>query len=189
MNHFSRATGREVTLAAFERRWVEAIFTAIFPGPSGAEARPDGEGGTFSHGVDAMGPASFFEATLARAPLEAALGLRLTVWLVALAPIFLFRRPATIAALGPRDRERALDRLLSSPVYPVRQLTAGLKAIASLLYAQSPAIRREMTTPKRPGEATGSDRGRRPLVMLKKSEERATAHGSNARRGDAHAAE
>ncbi len=40
-----------------------------------------------------------------------------------------------------------LERLITSPVYVVRQLAMSFKAIATLLYVQSAAIRAAMTVP------------------------------------------
>jgi hypothetical protein len=56
------------------------------------------------------------------------------------------RRPRTIAGVGTRERQRALELLLASSSYAVRQLALAFKATASMLYARSPEARRAMTT-------------------------------------------
>jgi hypothetical protein len=131
-------------LFGFELAWAEAAFDAIFPSPSRS---PERASLALVHGIAQMKPGVFLDQMLGAAPLEASLGLRVTLWMIALAPLFVLRRFATVSSLDATDRERLLDRLLSSRIYAVRQLVAGFKAMGSLLYAQSPAIRAQMTTP------------------------------------------
>jgi hypothetical protein len=133
-------------LLSFELTWTDAAFDAIHPDPAprGSEER---ERAALPHGIKHMHPARFFDDLLAEIPLEQSLGLRVALWIVALAPFFTIRRLATIASLGPEDRRRVLERLLASPIYAVRQLVTGLKAMAALLYAKSPAVRSAMMAP------------------------------------------
>lgn len=125
-------------LFSFELAWADAAFAAMFPPPPRS---------ALVHGIGEMKPAAFFDDAIATVPLEPSLGLRIALWIVALAPLFTIRRFATIASLDDDARETVLQRLLTSPIYAVRQLVAGFKAFGSLLYAQSPAIRKQMTTP------------------------------------------
>jgi hypothetical protein len=127
-------------LLSFELAWTDAAFDAIYPDPRSSRELP--------HGIKQMHPASFFDALLAEIPLEQSVGLRLALWIVALAPLFTIRRLGTIASIGTQDREHVLDRLLKSPIYVVRQLVMSLKAMAALLYSQSPAVRAAMSTPR-----------------------------------------
>ena len=99
------------------------------------------------HGVASMHPARFFDRVLASIPFEQSLGLRLTLWMIALAPLFTIRRLGTIASIGEGDRGRVLERLIASRIYVVRQLAMSFKAIATLLYAKSEAVRTAMATP------------------------------------------
>lgn len=131
-------------LFGFELAWADAAFDAIFPSPP---ASPEPPSRALVHGIAQMKPGAFLDATLSAAPLEASLGLRVTLWMIALAPLFVLRRFATIASLDASERERLLERLLASRIYAVRQLVAGFKAMGSLLYAQSKEIRRQMSTP------------------------------------------
>lgn len=133
--HFSPA------LASFELAWTDAAFDAIYPEPPRS---------VLPHGIASMHPARFFQGVLATVPLEQSLGLRITLWMIALAPIFTIRKLGTIASIDPDDRVRVLERLLTSPYYFVRQLAMSFKAIATLLYAQSERIRSAMTTPTKP---------------------------------------
>ena len=125
-------------LLSFERSWTDAAFDAIYP-----------DGTALGPGVGSMHPARFFDDTLREVPLEQSVGLRLALWIVALAPIFTIAKLGTIASIAPGERTRVLERLLGSPVYAVRQLVMALKAMATLLYSQSAAVRAAMTTPHR----------------------------------------
>lgn len=129
-------------LVSFELAWTDAAFDAIHPDPS-----PDRRGPALPHGIRQLHPARFFDALLADVPLEQSIGLRVALWIVALAPLFTIKKLATFASLGAGDRQRVLERLLSSPIYAVRQLTTGLKAMAALLYSQSPSVRAAMLAP------------------------------------------
>lgn len=124
-------------LFELEQTWAAAAFGAFFP-----------ERTALPHGIAQMDPGRFLADTIASAPLEQSLGLRLTLWMVALAPVILLRRLGTIATIEPNERQRVLESLIASRIYAVRQLVVAFKAMASLLYTQSPAIRAAMTTPQ-----------------------------------------
>jgi hypothetical protein len=98
-----------------------------------------------------MHPARFLDGVLADVPLEQFLGIRIALWIVALAPLFTIRKLGTIASIDAADRARVLTVLLASPIYAVRQLTISIKAIASLLYSQSASVYAAMVTPRTPG--------------------------------------
>jgi hypothetical protein len=125
-------------LFAFEIAWADAAYDAFFPAPPR---------GALVHGIGVMKPGEFYDQLLADISLEPSLGLRATLWMIALAPLFVLGRLTTIVSLGADDRHHLLERLLTSRIYVVRQLLLGFKAMGSLLYAKSPAIRRQMTTP------------------------------------------
>lgn len=125
-------------LASFELAWTDAAFDAIYPEPPRSH---------LPHGIASMHPARFLESVLASVPLEQSLGIRATLWMIALAPLFTIRRLGTIASIDEDDRVRVLERLVTSPNYFIRQLTMSFKAVATLLYAKSEAIRAAMTTP------------------------------------------
>jgi hypothetical protein len=124
-------------LFGFELAWATAAFDAVFP-----------ERTALPHGIARMQPARFLADAIAASPLEQSIGLRLTLWIVALAPLWLLRRPKTIADIRPEERQRVLERLLASPVYAIRQLVVAFKAMGSMLYAQSPDARAAMTMPR-----------------------------------------
>jgi hypothetical protein len=71
----------------------------------------------------------------------AALGLRLAVWMVALAPLWLLGRVATFSKLARRDRSELLGRLLSHQNLVVRELTLLLKLTAAMALLGTVSIR------------------------------------------------
>ena len=134
-------------LSSFELAWTDAAFDAIYPAPP-RSLLPAAQGGRYlPHGVASMHPARFFDSVLASIPFEQSLGLRVTLWMIALAPLFTIRRLGTIASIDEGERGRVLERLVTRPIYVVRQLAMSFKAIATLLYAKSEAVRAAMSTP------------------------------------------
>jgi hypothetical protein len=124
-------------LTRWENRWAEAAIGAIFPG-----SREDG----FAD-VRAMDIPGFLQRVVRSLPFKAALGLRLAIWLVALAPLLLLRRFVTIAGLGPEEREAVVARLVASPTYAIRSLVLILKTMGALLYAGDDGVRARMQKP------------------------------------------
>lgn len=109
-------------LLRFERRWVVAIFETVLPAgeralPLGAADAPLGR---------------FLDDFLARAPLMAVLGLRASLWLLMLAPLFVLRRPRTLLGLSRPDRLAVLERLRRSDVYLVRESALLFKIVGCL---------------------------------------------------------
>jgi hypothetical protein len=125
-------------LAPFESRWAEAAMQAIYPGSVDIGLTD----------IRAMNVAGFLCELMIHLPWKAALGLRLAVWVVALAPWFVLRRLATIAQLAPDDRERMVAILVSSPSYAIRSLVLILKAMGALLYAADDGVRTLMMPPR-----------------------------------------
>jgi hypothetical protein len=126
-----------MNLTKLETRWAEAAMGAIFPGSRDAGLAD----------IRAMDLRGFLSQVMATVPFQAALGLRLAVWIVALAPLFVLRRFATIAGLDQAGREKVIERLLVSRSYPVRSLVMILKTIGALLYAGDDAVRARMNAP------------------------------------------
>jgi hypothetical protein len=126
-------------LTRFENRWAEAAMGAIFPGSS--------DGFADIRGMDVAG---FLGEVFRLVPLQAALGTRLAIWLVALAPLFILGRLATIVGLSVGDREKVVAGLVASRWYAVRSLVLILKTIGALLYAGDDRVRARMLVPVRP---------------------------------------
>jgi hypothetical protein len=120
-------------LFEFELTWAKAAFDALFP-----------EGSALPHGIARMAPERRLYALLITCPFEQAMALRLSIWLLALAPLLLLRRPVTLCGASPTEREHVLARLYLSSIYVVRQLAVAFKATAALFYAQSPEVRAAM---------------------------------------------
>jgi hypothetical protein len=130
-----------VRLTRFENAWAEATLGAIFPGASN----------TGLTGIGSLHVARFLREIMSQVPFEAAFGLRLAVWIVALAPLFLIGRFSTIARLGQADREVVVGRLVGSERYALRSLVMMLKMFGALLYAGDEVVRaRMMGPPRRP---------------------------------------
>lgn len=125
-------------LTHLETTWAEAAMGAIFPG-STAEGLAD---------IRAMDLNGFLTQVMRTVPLQAAFGLRLAVWIVALAPIFIVGRLVTIARLDQAGREKVIGTLLAHRSYALRSLVMILKTIGALLYAGDDGVRARMNRPK-----------------------------------------
>jgi hypothetical protein len=118
-------------LTRFEDRWAQASLAVMFPG-STAEGFAD---------IGRMDVHGYLDEVMRTFPFRVALGFRVAVWLVALSPLVICRKVATIAGLAPGEREQVVDRLLSSRTYSVRSLVMLLKTFGALLYAGDAQIR------------------------------------------------
>lgn len=127
-------------LTGIENRWAEAAMGAIFPG-SNEEGLSD---------IRAMDVRGFLARIFVSVPSKVALGLRLAVWIVALAPLFVLGRLATITSLAQSDRERVVAALVTSRNYALRSLVMFLKTMGALLYAGDDGVRARMMVPRKP---------------------------------------
>lgn len=107
-------------------------------------------------GADPSLPVGLFEAGFedfhSRFRAEASAGMRVgfsaALWAaVWLAPLLIGRLPP-ISRLSPEDRERAMEALVSSRVYALRQLGLVLKAVASFCYGADPRVREAIGFPR-----------------------------------------
>jgi hypothetical protein len=121
-----------VLLTHVERRWAHATLDTLFPGP---------DRGALPLGIEEMDVDGFLDETFRRVPFEAALGLRAAFWVIALAPLFVLGKFATIASLHPTDRLRVVSRIGASPVYVLRSLVMMVKAIGALFYCGDARVR------------------------------------------------
>jgi len=162
---------RPPRLFAFERAWARAVYATLFAAPPALAADlacVPAFGGAAVDG--APGDAGeFLDVALARAPLEASIGIRLTLWMCALAPLFTVKRVCTITSLEGDDRARVLEAMGKSPVYAIRQLLLGLKAMLALHLAKDVRVRERLSRVAPEHEETlvslrrtraGLDRGR-----------------------------
>jgi hypothetical protein len=119
-------------LFAFEKRWGRAAFAGMYP--VGAHPRIDVD-------IEALDVPAYLDELWDILPLKPAMGVRVTLWILGLAPLFVLGRFATLWQLGPAERERTVVKLLASPTYFVRQLVLLMKALAALLFLSSPRVR------------------------------------------------
>jgi hypothetical protein len=120
------------SLSRTERRWARAAFGAIYPSHS-CEA--------IEVGICDLDVEAFLGDLLRRIPLMAVLGLRVGIWIVALAPILVLKRFVTILGLTPGEQQALVIALLSSSSYAIRQLVVALKATGGLLFGGDFAVR------------------------------------------------
>jgi hypothetical protein len=118
-------------LTRLEHRWAQAALVAMFPG-----SREDG----FAD-IGAMDVHGYLVEVMRSLPFKARLGLRAAIWLVALAPLLVLGRLATIGDLARDEGERVVATLGASRWYSVRSLVMLLKTFGAMLYAGDDAIR------------------------------------------------
>ena len=116
---------------AFEQRWVRIILGSFAPEASPGLSPREGE-------IDYV--ATFAGMRASAAPI-ARLGLRLALWLVALAPLWLTRRPHTLTDCALGVRQALLAQLLDHPSFAVREAALVLKLAACLALFASDAVR------------------------------------------------
>jgi hypothetical protein len=109
-------------LFRFERRWLLQVFETVLP--AGEPALPLGAADV------PMG--RFLDDFLARAPLQAVLGLRAGLWMLVLAPLVSLRRPRTFLGLSAQDRAALIDRFRRSNHYLVRESATLFKIVGCL---------------------------------------------------------
>ena len=126
-----------MNLTKLETTWAEAAMGAIFPGSRDA-------GLADIRGMDLRG---FLSQVMSTVPFQAALGLRLAIWIVALAPLLVLGRFTTVVGLDRAAREDLIARLLANRSYALRSLVLILKTIGALLYAGDDAVRARMNAP------------------------------------------
>lgn len=137
------------SLCRTERRWAFAALGAIYP--SGASP-------ALSIGVCDLDLGAYLRDVFRTIPLTAALGLRVAIWIVALAPPFVLGRMVTVLGLEPAERARLIEKLVASSSYGVRQLVTALKAVGGLLFGGAGSVQSAILGP--PG-----DQGRPPQLL------------------------
>jgi len=119
------------SLSRTEERWAFAALGAIYP----SRATPG-----LPVGVCDLELGAYLRDLFQHVPLTAAVGLRIAIWIVALAPPFVLHRMATVVGLGAEERRDLVTRLLASPRYGVRQLVVALKAIGGLFFGGAASV-------------------------------------------------
>ena len=130
----------------FERSWADAVLAAFAPitqtpaatDPERSATPPPSLLAPRAGEVDYL--AVFDEMRLRSAPI-AAFGLRLAVWIVVFAPVWLRLRLGTLASLAPAERAALLDRLLRHRSRLLRELSLMLKLTAAIALLGSESVR------------------------------------------------
>ncbi len=142
-----------MAFADFERRWIVAILSG-FTAPEGALPVADDEV-DYVHAAEVMAAGSRFKARV---------GLRVAVWVFALAPAWALGRPQTLDEVPAATRSALLARLLEHRVYGVRGLATLLKLVASLAMMRAPAIRARSGYDRAAEAQTRASRHALPIV-------------------------
>ncbi|MCS6914944.1 MAG: hypothetical protein RMK29_11470 [Myxococcales bacterium] len=131
-----------MNLTSWEQRWAAEVGAALLP--------PETLGG-IRRELD-LGAA--LGERIRRGGRALALGLRLALWLVWLAPLWRQGRPLTFGALSPAEREALLEALLDSPIYAVRELVMLLKMFFCLAFLGDVEVLRRLGCYDLAGPAT-----------------------------------
>ncbi len=134
-----------MSLTRIERSWARVVFETMFPS---VDARVPG--------AASMDTGAALDDVCRTVPSRVALGIRLALWIVVLAPLALLKF-RTLPGLDAATRESVVLTLLSSRFYFVRQLTLLLKAFGALMFVSAPGVREKIV-------------GREPLVRLGRKE-------------------
>lgn len=118
-------------LFAFERRALLVVFDAILP-PLAHPKLP--------YGARDIPIAHFFDDAERDAPFDFMLGLRASLWVIWLCPLFAIGRFRTFGGLGGDERLQVLRWLQSRPAYFLREMPNIAKTVACLAYCGLPRI-------------------------------------------------
>jgi hypothetical protein len=124
-----------MSLLRFEKRWADAAVRGIYPVREGARVNVP---------YERVDIGASFDETLEIVPFRAGVGLRIAIWMIALSPLFVIGRLATIASLAAADRDRVLSKLIASPTYLVRQITLLFKAFGALFVFRDLGLREDV---------------------------------------------
>jgi hypothetical protein len=134
-----------MSLTKIERGWARVVFGTMFPT---VDPRVPG--------ADSVDTGAALEDVCQTVPSRVALGLRVALLMIILAPLALWKF-RTLPGLDAATRERVVLTLLSSKLYFVRQLTLLLKAFGALMFVSAPGVRAKIV-------------GRESLVRLGRKE-------------------
>jgi hypothetical protein len=104
-----------VRLLPFEADWVRAIARALMPP------------GTLGGVLDGIDTGARFDREMARSPWYAALGMRVSLWLTWLAPVWMLGHAQTFGAVDDTLKVEILEKLLKHPRYELRMAAMFLK--------------------------------------------------------------
>jgi hypothetical protein len=132
-------------MAWVEERWAPIVLASFLSGTGGFTVGPAE--------VDWLGATRRF---MSAASDKANLGLRVALAFAMWAPVWMTFRASSLAGVSPEERSRIMDRLLSHPIFIVRELTLLLKLVACMAIFRSPAARARTDYDAPSAEATGA---------------------------------
>jgi hypothetical protein len=118
-------------MMAFEQRWARQLLAAFAPEGGPGLAPAAGE-------VDYL---SVLRRMMHEATPLARLGLRVAIWIAALAPLWSWGKLATVSKLGHERRAQLLRELLSHRAFAVRELCLLLKLCAAMALLGASSVR------------------------------------------------
>lgn len=124
-------------MTRWEHVWAVEVLAAFAPS-GGGSIEADGQLTPRDGEVDYL---HVFRRMHAGSTPLAGLGLRLALWMVALAPFWLLGRFATISNLARAERTELLARLLHHTSFAVRELALLLKLTAAFALLGTPSVR------------------------------------------------
>ncbi len=113
-------------MTSIEYTWARATLGTIFP------AAPEAG---ITLGIVDMELAVFIDELASALPSLTWFGLRMFLIIIALSPLFIVGRFATMAGLGEADRDRVIGTIGHSNIYLVRQMVLALKATFAMFFA------------------------------------------------------
>lgn len=123
------------TLTRTEQRWFVAMVEAILPS-SASKAMP--------FGARDVPLGAFLHDFLRHAPFKIVLGLRATLLLIWIAPVFMAGVRRTFMGLDAPGREAAILRMRKSDTYVIRELPVLLKTIGCMAVLGVPGAQRAL---------------------------------------------
>lgn len=123
-------------MTPLEERWADAALRAFLE-PNNQGTSPTTLT-TAPHEVDYL---VCLRRMRAASTTKAAFGLRIAVWLVALAPLWLWGKLATIQGVPLSQRTSLVGELLTHRFFVVRELMLLLKLTASIALLGTPSVR------------------------------------------------
>jgi len=125
-------------MQSFERKWAADLLGAFAPESSGSAP------GVASFLAPRPGEVDYlatFDLMRRRGTRLAAIGLRLAVWVLALAPMWHQRALRSVSSLSTQQRSELLSRMLVHPRFIARELALLLKLCASMALLGVPSVR------------------------------------------------
>ena len=146
-------------MLAFERTWAVSVLEGFAPS-GGPGLSPEADE------VDYLGA---LQKMMRASTGRAAFGLRVAVWIVALAPMWMLGKVGTIRSLAPAGRAELLRRLLAHRFFLVRELTLLLKLGACMAIFARPSLRERSGYDRQEGldYDTVGESGERPKAKVK----------------------